>query len=216
LVSSKKIADLRRDYGALSLDESDLPEDPLTQFTLWFEGALESEAEDPTAMVLSTVDEKGNPDSRVVLLKGIEDGSFLFYTNYHSTKGRQVQHHPQVALNFYWPTMVRQVRIRGRIQKISAEKSDAYFLSRPFKSQQSAVVSPQSQEIPNRSFLEDALKDLEQSSHAMNLSRPKHWGGYQIIPSEIEFWQGRDNRLHDRIQYYKNKQGQWLYRRLAP
>lgn len=209
----KNIASIRRDYGGLSLNEEVVLEDPIAQFESWFAEVLENEQHDPTAMVLSTVDEEGHPDSRVVLLKGINAGHFLFYTNYQSIKGRQLQHEPYVALNFYWPEMVRQVRIRGQVKKLSAKESDNYFASRPLKSQLSAIISPQSQEIKNRAVLEEALLELEESQ--MSISRPKHWGGYMVIPEEMEFWQGRDNRLHDRIQY-KKQEDQWVKRRLAP
>lgn len=209
----KNLAGIRRDYGALSLNEEVVLDDPIAQFESWFAEVLEKERHDPTAMVLSTVDEQGHPDSRVVLLKGINTGHFLFYTNYLSIKGRQLQHEPYVALNFYWPEMVRQVRIRGQVKKLSTKESDHYFASRPLKSQLSAIVSPQSQEIKNRSVLEEALLELEENETP--ISRPKHWGGYKVIPEEMEFWQGRDNRLHDRIQYKKQDE-QWTKRRLAP
>lgn len=211
----KHFANIRRDYGSLSLNEDSMASDPIDQFVMWFEEGVNHEITDPTAMVLATVDEQGRPDSRVVLLKGIEQGNFLFYTNYQSTKAVQIQTNPYAALNFYWPQMVRQIRIRGKIQKTSIEQSDNYFSSRPTKSQLSAIISPQSQEISSRAFLEQKLDDLEQQSEHNPLSRPQHWGGYQVIPYEIEFWQGRDNRLHDRILYFKQNKS-WLYRRLAP
>ena len=166
-------------------------------------------------MVLSTVDEKSCPDSRVVLLKGLEEGNFIFYTNYQSAKSMQIQNNPYAALNFYWPQMARQVRIRGRVKKVSTKQSDEYFSSRPIKSQLSAIVSPQSQEIMDRASLEHALNDLIQQHGQELVVRPNHWGGYMVIPEEIEFWQGRDNRLHDRIQYCR-QEGAWIRRRLAP
>jgi pyridoxamine 5'-phosphate oxidase len=215
MTNFRSIADIRRDYGELSLKEESIPKDPIVQFQLWFEEVLKNETNDPTAMVLSTVDDKGCPDSRVVLLKGIEAGDFLFYTNYQSAKAVQMQHMPYAALNFYWPEMARQVRVRGAVKQISTEQSNCYFLSRPIKSQLSAIISPQSREIPNREFLEKALNDLIQNHDEKNLVRPNYWGGYRVIPSEIEFWQGRDNRLHDRIHYYW-QQGQWQSHRLAP
>jgi pyridoxamine 5'-phosphate oxidase len=166
-------------------------------------------------MVLSTVDEQGHPDSRVVLLKGLDKGNFIFYTNYQSTKGMQIKCNPHAALNFYWPQSARQVRIKGKVEKITDKQSDEYFISRPVMSQLSAVISPQSQEIPDRAFLENALNDLVKTQDKEHVKRPGYWGGYQIIPDEIEFWQGRDNRLHDRIQYYR-QDGSWFLRRLAP
>ncbi len=211
----RSIADIRRDYGDLNLDEKSVTPDPIEQFKQWFEEIIQNERNDPTAMVLSTVDAQGNPDSRVVLLKSIEDSNFLFYTNYLSAKGMQIENKPYVALNFYWPEMARQVRIRGAVKKVSEEDSDAYFSSRPIKSQLSAVISPQSHEIPDRATLEKSLNDLIIQHGQESVIRPKHWGGYMVIPDEIEFWQGRDNRLHDRIQYYRQDR-QWLHRRLAP
>ena len=211
----RSFADIRRDYGELNLDEESAQSDPVAQFKLWFEEVLGNEKNDPTAMVLSTVDEKGYPDSRVVLLKGLDEGNFLFYTNYQSTKAMQLEHSPYAALNFHWPQMARQVRVRGRVKKVSKEQSDNYFLSRPVKSQLSAIVSPQSQAIVNRVFLEKALNELIQQNDQAPVVRPNHWGGYRVIPDEIEFWQGRDNRLHDRIHYYKQN-GQWMHCRLAP
>ena len=209
------LADIRRDYGDLKLNEDSAFSDPIAQFKSWFEEVLENEKNDPTAMVISTVDEKGCPDSRVVLLKGLEEEHFIFYTNYQSAKAMQIQKNPYAALNFYWPEMARQVRIRGRVKKVSAQRSDEYFLSRPINSQLSAVISQQSQEVKDRALLENALNDLIQRQNKEPVVRPEHWGGYMVIPDEIEFWQGRDNRLHDRIHYYRHD-GKWQHRRLAP
>ncbi|HBD9375702.1 TPA: pyridoxamine 5'-phosphate oxidase, partial [Legionella pneumophila] len=207
----RSLADIRRDYGELQLNEESAANDPISQFKLWFDDVLQNEMNDPTAMVLSTVDEKGYPDSRVVLLKGLENGNFIFYTNYQSAKAMQMQKNPYAALNFYWPQMARQVRIRGRVKKISSEQSDAYFSSRPLKSQFSAIVSPQSQEILDRISLEEALNQLIEQYGQKPVIRPENWGGYMIIPDEIEFWQGRDNRLHDRIHYYRHG-NEWMHR----
>jgi pyridoxamine 5'-phosphate oxidase len=211
----RSLADIRRDYGDLTLSEDSSSVDPIEQFKIWFEEVLKNEKNDPTAMVLSTVDEKGCPDSRVVLLKGLDDGNFVFYTNYQSAKSLQIQNNPFAALNFYWPQMARQVRIRGRVKKVSEKQSDEYFASRPIKSQLSALLSPQSQIILDRAFLENALNDLIQRQDQEPVVRPSNWGGYMVIPDEIEFWQGRDNRLHDRIHYYR-QEGKWQHRRLAP
>ncbi|HRD68898.1 MAG TPA: pyridoxamine 5'-phosphate oxidase [Legionella sp.] len=211
----RSLADIRRDYGDLSINEESVDLNPINQFKLWFEEVLLNEKNDPTAMVLSTADEKGVPDSRVVLLKGLEEGNFIFYTNYQSAKAMQLNSNPYAALNFYWPQMARQVRVRGKVLKIAAELSDNYFSSRPVMSQYSAVVSPQSQEIKNRAYLEEELNQLI-SQHGQDMvMRPEHWGGYMVIPYEIEFWQGRDNRLHDRIHYFLQND-QWIHRRLAP
>jgi pyridoxamine 5'-phosphate oxidase len=212
----RSIADIRRDYGELSLNENGLHPNPIEQFKVWFEDVLNNEKNDPTAMVLSTVDTHGFPDSRVVLLKGFSEGNFIFYTNYKSTKALQIENNPHAAINFYWPQMARQVRIRGSVKKVNEALSDSYFLSRPIKSQLSAIVSPQSQEVADRAYLDDALDALIQQRQQDPVIRPNYWGGYMIIPHEIEFWQGRDNRLHDRIHYCRQEDGAWLHRRLAP
>lgn len=209
-----KFADIRRDYGQFGLNEELIAEDPVVQFQLWFEEILVLDKSDPTAMVLSTVDENGHPDSRVVLLKGLAEGRFIFYTNYNSAKAQQLVAHPCAALNFYWPELSRQVRIRGEIEKISAQQSDEYFSSRPLASQLSAIISPQSEEIPSRSYLEQQLTMLI-AQQGQNLVRPEYWGGFALHPVEVEFWQGRDNRLHDRIHYTKSV-GCWTHHRLAP
>ncbi|KTC87916.1 MULTISPECIES: pyridoxamine 5'-phosphate oxidase [Legionella] len=211
----KTIADIRREYGDLQINEGTLQESAIAQFKLWFEEGLKTEKSDPTAMVLSTVDQKGRPDSRVVLLKGLDEGAFVFYTNYQSTKSLQIQHTPYVALNFYWPQLSRQVRVRGRVKRVSKKQSDTYFASRPVTSQLSAIASPQSQKIADRDVLEQALNQLIAQYGQEVVVRPKYWGGYKVIPDEIEFWQGRDNRLHDRILFYK-KRGHWIHCQLAP
>ena len=210
------MSDIRREYGQLSLSEASAHESPLAQFEDWFAEVVDIEKSDPTAMVLSTIDEQGHPDSRVVLLKGLHDGSFVFYTNYQSPKAEQIRHHPYVALNFYWPELARQVRIRGTVTQVSHATSDAYFASRPIASQLSAIASPQSREINSREVLEQTLNQLIAIHQQKPIIRPNHWGGYEVRPQEIEFWQGRDNRLHDRVHYYQDKQGKWIHRRLAP
>ncbi|MGQ3888400.1 pyridoxamine 5'-phosphate oxidase [Legionella sp. CNM-1927-20] len=210
------IADIRREYGNLSLNENSIAQNPFDLFVHWFNEILKVEKSDPTAMVLSTVDEKGHPDSRVVLLKGCENETFIFYTNYQSNKARQLEQMPYAALNFYWPQMARQVRIRGKVKKTTPQQSDAYFATRPLESKLSAVVSSQSYPVKNRQELEENYRRLEiDFKHSHMIKRPDYWGGYCLIPDEIEFWQGRDKRLHDRLQYYK-KNDQWLYQRLAP
>jgi pyridoxamine 5'-phosphate oxidase len=211
----RDLADIRRDYGELVLSETEVKADPIEQFSIWFEDVLKHEPYDPTAMVLSTVDKQNYPDSRVVLLKAIDQGSFVFYTNYCSTKARQIEDNPRVAINFYWPHMARQVRVRGAIGRVSEAVSDSYFSSRPVSSQLGAIASPQSHTIPNREFLERSVNDLIKKHGQSPVVRPEHWGGYRITPGEIEFWQGRDNRLHDRIQY-QMQQGHWIFHRLAP
>jgi pyridoxamine 5'-phosphate oxidase len=209
------LSKIRRDYGKFSLTKEDACASPFKQFQLWFAEILSIEHQDPTAMVLSTVDAEGHPDSRVVLLKGFDDDGFIFYTNYESTKSEQIATNPHVALNFYWPQMTRQVRIRGKIVRVSEAQSDEYFASRPHSSQLSAIASPQSKEITNRTDLEAILNRLLQQHQNSPVPRPKHWGGYKVIPYEMEFFQGRDNRLHDRLQYcLQNKR--WIIRCLAP
>jgi len=211
----KDLSDIRRDYGELSFSEDDAQACPIAQFDRWFADVLQTEKSDPTAMVLATVDEQGYPDSRVVLLKGVVEGGFVFFTNYESAKAMQLRHTPYAALNFYWPQMARQVRIRGRVKQTNATQSDTYFASRPIMSQLSAIASPQSTEISGREELEQRLNLLIAAHQQGPVVRPTHWGGYIVIPDEIEFWQGRDNRLHDRVHYYRQK-GQWVHRRLAP
>jgi pyridoxamine 5'-phosphate oxidase len=211
----KTIADIRREYGNLSLSEVDAITCPIVQFEQWFAEVLETEKSDPTAMVLSTTDEQGHPDARVVLLKGLEEQAFVFYTNYESTKGLQLRMNPYAALTFYWPQMARQVRIRGIVDKVTSQLSDIYFSSRPFLSQLSALSSPQSKIISSRNFLEEQLEELTIQYKEKKIPRPKYWGGYKLVAHEIEFWQGRDNRLHDRL-HYQMINGQWKFQRLAP
>lgn len=210
----KSLADIRREYGDLRLDEASIQSCPFNQFELWFSEIIQTELADPTAMILSTVDESGFPDSRVVLLKGIENNTFVFYTNYLSKKSKQIENNDKVALNFYWPTMARQVRIRGNAVKVSVKQSDDYFASRPRLSQLSAIASIQSKVIDSREELEHAFNSLAQAQQELVL-RPEYWGGYCVTPIEFEFWQGRDNRLHDRMQYvFKNEV--WIRQRLSP
>ncbi len=211
----KTIADIRREYGNLSLSEEDASDCPFTQFERWFSEVIKTEKNDPTAMVLSTVDPHGHPDSRVVLLKGTKDGTYIFYTNYQSVKSMHIQNSPYVALNFYWPETARQVRIRGQVKQTSKEQSDAYFSSRPKTSQLGAIASPQSREISGRAEIEQTLNKLISEHQQQPIVRPDNWGGFAVTPDEFEFWQGRDNRLHDRIHYY-HQNNKWIYRRLAP
>lgn len=208
-------AHIRREYESKPLQISDCHESPIQQFMLWFEDWQIIQPLEPTAMVLSTVDAAGHPDSRVVLLKGLWQDTFLFYTHYTSVKGQQIANESHVALNFYWPELSRQVRIKGIAQKVPEALSDEYFASRPFASQCSAAISHQSHEIESRDILEDELNRFMEAHQSEKVERPKHWGGYAVSPIEIEFWQGRTQRLHDRIQYFKQAQV-WRIRRLAP
>ena len=209
------ISAIRRDYGTQDLTKENACESPIQQFQRWFDEILTVEQNDPTAMVLSTVDSEGHPDSRVVLLKGIDEEGFIFYTNYESAKSKQIASNVYVALNFYWPQLTRQVRVRGKIAPVSETLSDEYFASRPFHSQLSAVASPQSHEIQHRSDLERKVSQLLQRHQNVPVSRPAYWGGYKITPFEMEFFQGRDNRLHDRLHYFL-KNNRWERRYLAP
>ena len=209
------MASSRREYGQLSLNEEEVADSPLVQFDQWFTEATSSEALDPTAMILSTVDADGRPDSRVVLLKGIENNAFVFYTNYDSIKSAQLETHPYAALNFYWPSLVRQVRIRGPVTRVSDTVSDTYFASRPKKSQCGAIASAQSQVITDREALEVQVEKLMQDHADGVITRPANWGGFAVSVDEMEFWQGRDSRLHDRILYVKDDKS-WKKSRLAP
>ena len=209
------LSKIRRDYGQSALNEHDRSLDPIVQFELWFQAVLMEAVDDPTAMVLSTVDEQSRPDSRVLLLKGIEQNGFVFYTNYNSAKGHQLALNGYAALNFYWPSMMRQVRVRGLIEKLSHAQSCAYFATRPRGSQIGAIASQQSQVILNRAQLEADYHALAKQYTHEALPCPSHWGGYLLVPEQMEFWHGRDDRLHDRIQYHC-QDGTWCISRLAP
>jgi len=209
--------DLRVDYQIDELLESNSPASPLQLFERWFKDATDGEVLEPNAMVIATVTEAGAPAARVVLLKQVVDQGFVFYTNYESRKGKELTEKPQVAAVFNWLALQRQVRIEGNVEKAPPEMSTGYFQSRPKKSQICAWVSPQSQEIPDRAFLEARQEEVETKyADAEELPRPEHWGGYVIEPTLIEFWQGRSSRLHDRLAYQKNEEGNWDRVRLAP
>ncbi len=189
---------------------------PITQFESWFNEALASEIPEPNAMNLATVSQSGRPSSRIVLLKGIENNRFVFYSNYQSHKGKELEENPWCALTFFWPELERQVRIEGIVERTSEEKSTAYFQSRPVASQIGAWASPQSVVIADRSLLEKRMKDLEKKFEGhTSLPKPKQWGGFMVEPVMIEFWQGRRSRLHDRIVYTK-QDSNWKISRLAP
>lgn len=209
------LAQLRRDYKHAELLESSIDVNPLEQFKKWFKEALEAQVIEPNAMCLSTA--MGDlPHSRIVLLKGLESNGFVFFTNYLSHKGEHILKNPNVALNFLWLELERQVRISGQAYPISAADSDAYFYSRPFESQVGAVVSHQSQVIPSRDALEQAMTLALQTYTPETIKRPEHWGGYLVLPTRIEFWQGRSSRLHDRIVYDKQSENTWTISRLSP
>lgn len=210
------IAALRKEYIRGGLDESAVNADPIAQFSSWLNESITVEVHEPTAMVLSTVSQAGAPSSRVVLLKGIDDGSLLFYTNYDSRKGRELTHNPHAALLFFWPELERQVRIEGTVARVSSETSTAYFHSRPLESQLGAASSPQSQVITSREVLDQRFADLAAANAGRTtIERPAHWGGFALTPHTIEFWQGRPSRMHDRIRYRK-ADADWVVERLAP
>jgi pyridoxamine 5'-phosphate oxidase len=208
------IADLRQEYMRAGLAEADAHPDPLLQFGRWFKDALAAQLPLANAMTLATVSAAGAPDARVVLLKGVENGGFVFYTNYESRKGRELASRPEACLVFLWTQLERQVRIEGRVEKVSDRDSEAYFVSRPVGARLSACASAQSEVVAGRAFLEEEVKKIK-AAHGDNPPRPAHWGGYRVVPSQIEFWQGRENRLHDRLLYTLNS-GAWKIERLAP
>ncbi|SNX29278.1 Pyridoxamine 5'-phosphate oxidase [Polynucleobacter meluiroseus] len=208
------IAQLRKNYTFGQLDETDIATDPLALFQVWFEQAIKAECPEPNSMALATADAAGNPSVRVVLLKGADANGFSFFTNYESQKGRELAIRPQAALLFHWHELERQVRIKGVVERLSATQSDEYYHSRPAASRIGAWSSPQSTVIPNREFLEDSEKAFKEK-FGDNPPRPENWGGYRLQPTEIEFWQGRPSRLHDRI-HYQLAGNHWDITRLAP
>jgi pyridoxamine 5'-phosphate oxidase len=209
------LADIRKDYTLKSLEIQDVGSDPLQQFRQWMEEAIQAEALEVNAMCLSTISNDGFPNSRIVLLKELDQG-FVFYTNYESSKGKELAASPKASLTFFWPEIERQVRVVGTIGKISEKESDTYFFSRPIGSQIGAWASPQSQEISDRTVIEDSQKRLEEEFKMNPIQRPAHWGGYRLIPHRIEFWQGRPSRLHDRFHYALQPDASWSIERLAP
>ncbi len=210
------IASLRKEYSKAALDTQAVSQDPINQFTKWFDEAINAKVPEPNAMNLATVNENGRPASRIVLLKGIEDNKFVFYTNHQSRKGKELDTNPACALTFFWPELERQVRIEGVASRTDEKRAEKYFQSRPRGSQLGAWASPQSTMISDRSLLEERVKKLEEKFKGQDiLPKPNQWGGYEIEPLMIEFWQGRPSRLHDRILYTKDD-GVWKINRLAP
>ncbi len=212
----KVIDKLRKEYPAEEFSEANLEKNPFRQFKRWFEAATAAGIAEPNAMALATADRGGHPSVRMVLLKDFDERGFVFYTNYLSRKGRELAENPQAALLFWWAPLHKQIRITGTVTKVSAQESDAYFATRPLGSQIGAVVSQQSAEIPNRQVLEDRFKELEKRAATHPITRPEHWGGYRLSPNRFEFWQGRENRLHDRFEYRRVAQNQWEIVRLSP
>ena len=212
----KEIAGIRKEYKLQSLSENDVQSNPFDQFSKWWNEAIQSKIEEVNAMTLATASTDAVPSARIVLLKGFDEKGFLFFTNYNSYKGIQLLENPRASLVFFWKELERQVRITGIVEKTSAQASDEYFNSRPAGSRIGAIASPQSQVIKDRHWLEENEEKVREHLVSEEIKRPAHWGGYCVKPVSIEFWQGRPNRLHDRIQYTLQDDGGWLIERLAP
>ena len=212
---NKDIADIRKDYKLKSLLESEVSDNPFSQFGKWWNDAIESNIDEINAMTLSTVSAEGKPSSRIMLLKGYDEKGFVFFTNYESRKGKEISDNPNVCLLFFWKELERQVRIEGKLVKLDDAYNDEYYHSRPVGSQVGAWASKQSTEIENREYLETNFKKLSEQFEGIEIPRPDHWGGYSVIPERIEFWQGRSNRLHDRLVYTLDNQS-WRIKRLSP
>jgi pyridoxamine 5'-phosphate oxidase len=208
------IAGIRKDYSHKALLEKDVKSGPIQQFDQWWQEAIASEIDEVNAMTLATASADGLPSARIVLLKGFSENGFVFFTNYNSFKGKQLVENPKACLVFFWKELERQVRITGFVKKVSEQENDEYFFSRPSDSQVGASVSPQSQVIQSREWLEDEFNKAKKNTVAGK--RPSHWGGYIVTPVIVEFWQGRPGRLHDRIEYTLRDTGEWKIERLAP
>jgi pyridoxamine-phosphate oxidase len=215
-MNQQLLENLREDYDGAPLSESSTKADPIKQFEIWFDEAQEAKVPERNAMTLATATTNGMPSARIVLLKGFNENGFMFYTNYLSRKGKEITKNPIGALVFFWPSMERQIRVEGTLEKLSKEQSDKYFHSRPKNSQIGAVVSPQSQEIESRDILEKKWGELAEEYAEKEVPKPSFWGGYILKPRIIEFWQGRPSRLHDRIVYKKTDNKNWKKVRLAP
>jgi pyridoxamine 5'-phosphate oxidase len=213
---TSSLADLRKNYSLGALDAADVDRNPFRQFDAWFAQAVDAQLPEPNTMTLATVDSRGRPSARIVLIKGVDERGFVFFTNYESRKGRELAENPFASLLFYWIELERQVRIEGTVVKTSAEESDKYFHSRPVGSRIGAWASEQSQVIESRAVLEAREKEFS-AQYGENPPRPPHWGGYRLIPDAIEFWQGRPSRLHDRLRYTRTSDnGDWQIARLSP
>ena len=209
------IAAIRKEYKLRSLSKINVDADPIKQFGAWWLDALNSSIDEVNSMTLATASADGIPSARIVLLKGYDAAGFVFYTNYNSFKSKQMEENPRACLVFFWKELERQVRITGIVERVKETESDAYFVSRPEGARVGAWASPQSEVIPNRDWLEAKEKEYADLFKSKSLERPDHWGGYRVKPVSIEFWQGRPNRLHDRIQYTLSE-GSWVIERLAP
>jgi pyridoxamine 5'-phosphate oxidase len=210
------IADIRKEYRLKSLSETDIATDPFAQFSVWWKEAIESKIDEVNAMTLATASADGLPSARIVLLKGFSTSGFSFFTNYRSYKGKHLEENPRACLVFFWKELERQVRVTGLVSKLAEEENNQYFSTRPFGSRLGAIASPQSEVIASRQWLEQRISELEGNTSDNNVERPSHWGGYIVKPVCIEFWQGRANRLHDRLQYTMDDRGKWIIERLAP
>jgi len=214
-MDSTKFRQLRKNYIKHVLSKKEINVNPFLQFQVWFDEALINETTEANAMILATVGKNNKPSARVVLLKGFDEEGFVFFTNYESKKGNQISQNSNAAIVFFWHNLERQVRIEGAVSKISNAQSDNYFKERPLGNKIGAIVSPQSQVIPNRQYIEDLKTEIETKSKNKEIHRPTNWGGYRLKPDLFEFWQGRTDRLHDRIQY-KKEDAAWIVERLAP
>jgi pyridoxamine 5'-phosphate oxidase len=212
----KTIADLRRDYTLQGLSKVDVDSNPFVQFFKWFDQARNAQIIEPNAMTVATATADGIPSARIVLLKDFDERGFVFYTNYNSHKAQELITNPQASLVFWWGELERQIRISGTVEKVSQQESDEYYYSRPFTSRLGAWASNQSQTIPNREVLEQKLEELKAAYPNQDIQRPPHWGGFRVIPKEIEFWQGRSSRLHDRLRYRLLPSNSWVIERLSP